>query len=162
MKKIFAILLTAVLVTVASAGQLALTSTSGPYAFELVDTITSVKSVTGTGTDTLFKNVAFKWGYGYALQVYDSIVSDSVAIKVNTFLKPGGGQMGYLVADNVSSADATNPYVSVDLGIGNTVCGDFFTVYMTGLNATTVKKIKRAALYRYKKIQWNAPYNYKP
>lgn len=162
MKKILCFALLAGIVASAMAGQLSLTSTTGPYTFELVDTITAVKSVTGTASDTLFKNVAAKWGYGYALQVYDSIVSDSVAIKVDTRVTSGGGIYGQSVADNVSSADATNPYVCVDLGVGNVVAGNYFTVYMTGLNVTTVKKIKRAALWRYKKLTWSIPYNYKP
>lgn len=161
MKKIFVFVVMALATVCSFAGQLSLTSTSGPYTFEMVDTITSVKSVTGTASDTLFKNIPVKWGYGYALQVYDSIVSDSIAIKVHTRVKSGGGIYGYLIADNVSSADATDPYVCVDLGIGNSVAGNYFTVFFSGLNATTVKKIKRAALFRYKKMTWDIPYNYK-
>lgn len=161
MKKVLGLIFVAVFAVVSFAGQLSLSAADGPYAAELVDTLTSVHDVTGTATDTLFKNITVKWGYGYALAIYDSIVSDSVAVKVKTMVKKGGATYGYLVADNVSSADASNPYVTVDLGVGYTVFGNYFTIYFSGLNATTVKRIKKAALWQYKKPVWTLPYNFK-
>lgn len=161
MKKFLIAIVVGVLVLLATshAGQLSVSQAAGPYKWERIDTITAVKSVTGTDSVVVFTYTPVKWGYGYAMAVYDSIVSDSVAIQVKTYVKKYGGQYGYYVADNVSSGDATNPYVVVDLGVGTSTIGDFFTVSMKGLNATTVKKIKRAALYRYKIWETTMPYN---
>jgi len=161
MKKVLGLIFVAVFAVVSFAGQLSLSAADGPYTFEFVDSTKAVHDVTGTASDTLFKDIPIKWGYGYAMVVYDSIVSDSVAIKVYTKNKPKGSILGYAIPDNVSSADATNPYVTIDLGIGNTVCGNYFTVFFSGLNATTVKRIKRASIYQYKKMLWTIPYNAK-
>lgn len=147
MRKIMFILL--LFVGVVMADKLSLSQDSGPYKWELVDTLSDTVRIVGTASDTLFQNIAVKYGNGYALAIVDSLVNDSVAIKTQTFYKSKGLIYGQVVADNVSSADANNPYVVVDLGVGTVAAGRYFSVVATGLTATVQKTILRAALYRY-------------
>ena len=157
MKKLFALSLVLFAVFTASAGQLSLSQSAGPYEWEFIDTIADTIRVTGTASDTLFKDIGITHGCGYAVLIRDSLVNDSAAIKVNTFVTKNGTQYGYAVADNISSADATYPYVCVDIPIGFSTAGSYMDIYVTGLTATVKKTIYKAALYRYRKREITVP-----
>jgi len=161
MKKIlsmFSVIVLLLAVGVVSAVPFTSTNTGGPYRWEMVDSTTANIDVTGTAEATVFSNQTVKHGYGYAVGISDSMGTDSVLIIVRTYTRKSGTLIGAATCDTIGSNDVYSTKL-VDAVIGTRAMGATFNIVMKGINVTTVKRIKKAVLWRFKIQQTQVPWN---